>query len=151
MKTSNKWLAAVGVLTLTASLAVAAPHEGNGEGRHGKGGISERMAQKLNLTDAQKQQIKTLHENFRAQNKAFFETFRQTMKDYRAAKEANDNARINALQAQFDSQKAQMKQLRDGFDQQVSTILTPDQRTTWAQLKAERAARHQEWQNNKNR
>src|ERR1700732_196018 len=68
MKTS-KWLAAVGVLTLTASLAVAAPHEGKGEGQHGKGGISERMAQKLNLTDAQKAQVKTLHENFRAQNK----------------------------------------------------------------------------------
>jgi protein CpxP len=149
MKTS-KWLAAVGVLTLTASLAVAAPHEGKGEGRHGKGGISERMAQKLNLTDAQKAQVKTLHENFRAQNKAFFESFRQTKKDYKAAKEANDTARINALQSQFDSQKAQMKQLRDAFDQQVSTILTPEQRTTFAQLKAERAAKHQEWQKKQN-
>ena len=141
----SKWLAAVGVLTLTASLAIAAPHEGKGEG-HGKGAFSERMAQKLNLTDAQKQQIKGLHESFRAQNKAFFETFRQTKKDYRAAKDANDTARINALQAQFDSQKAQMKQLRDGFDAQVANLLTPAQRTQWEQLKAERAAKEQEWQ-----
>jgi periplasmic protein CpxP/Spy len=146
MKTS-KWLAAVGVLTLTATMAIAAPHEGMGEGHHGKGMFSEKFAQKLNLTDAQKTQVRDLSKSFRAQNKAFFETFRSTMKDYRSAKESNDTAKVNALQAQFDSQKAQMKQLRTGLDAQISNVLTPAQRAQWEQLKAERAAKHQEWKN----
>ncbi|MGZ4778436.1 MAG: Spy/CpxP family protein refolding chaperone [Thermoanaerobaculia bacterium] len=146
MKTS-KWLAAVGVLTLTATMAIAAPHEGMGGGHHGKGMFSEKFAQKLNLTDAQKTQVRDLTKSFREQNKAFFETFRSTMKDYRSAKKSNDTAKVNALQAQFDSQKAQMKQLRAGLDQQISNVLTPDQRAQWEQIKAERAAKHQEWKN----
>ena len=147
MKT-NKWLvAAVGALTLTAGMAFAAPHEGGREGRHGKGMFSEKLAQKLNLTDAQKTQVKDLNKSFREQNKAFFESFRSTMKDYRAAKQANDTAKVTALQAQFDSQKAQMKQLRSGLDAQISNVLTPDQRAQWQQLKAERAAKHGDWKN----
>lgn len=146
MKTS-KWLAAVGVLTLTATMAIAAPHEGRGEGRHGKGMFSEKLAQKLNLTDAQKTQIRDLSKSFHEQNKAFFESFRSTMKDYRSAKKSNDTAKVNALQAQFDSQKAQMKQLHAGLDAQISNVLTPDQRAQWEQLKAERAAKRQGWKN----
>ena len=109
MKTS-KWLAAaVGVLSLTATMAFAAPHEGGREGGRGKGMFSEKFAQKLNLTDAQKTQVRDLTKSFRDQNKAFFESFHSTMKEYHAAKEANDTAKVTALQAQFDSQKAQMK------------------------------------------
>jgi len=145
----SKWLIGVAVLTLGASLAVAAPHEGRGHGRHGKGAFSERFAQKLNLTDAQKQQVRDLHKSFREQNKAFFESSRQTMKDYRAAKKANDTARIDALKTQVESQRAQMQQLRAGLDTQIATILTPEQRTQWEQLKAERAAKHQQWEQKK--
>jgi Spy/CpxP family protein refolding chaperone len=146
----SKWLIGVAVLTLGASLAVAAPHEGRGHGRHGKGAFSERFAQKLNLTDAQKQQVRDLHKSFREQNKAFFESSRQTMKDYRAAKQANDTARIDALKTQVESQRAQMQQLRAGLDTQIATILTPEQRTQWEQLKAERAAKHQQWEKKQN-
>ena len=146
----SKWLTGVAVLALGTTLAVAAPHEGRGEGHRGKGEFSQKMAEKLNLSDAQKQQIRDLHASFREQNKAFFESFHQTMKDYRAAKQANDTARVNALQAQFDSQRAQMDQLRAGLDQRVATILTPEQRTQWEQLKAERAAKHQQWEKKQN-
>ena len=36
-----------------------------------------------------------------------------------------------------------MKQLRDAQDSKISTILTPDQRAQWQQIKAERAAKRQ--------
>ena len=148
----SKWITGVAVLALSASLAIAAPHgdgKGYGHGRHGKGEFSGKLAQKLNLTDAQKAQVKELNKSFREQNKAFFQSFHQTMEDYRAAKQANDTARINALQSRFDSQRAQMQQLRAGLDQSIATVLTPEQNAQWQQLKAERAAKHQQWEQKK--
>jgi len=136
---SKKWITGIAVLAVSASLAIAAPQEGRGwGGHHGQRGLmSEKLAQKLNLTDAQKAQLKTLNEQFRQDNKAFFQASRQTMQDYRAAKEANDTAKLNALQPTIDSQKAQMKQLRDAQEARVLSILTPDQQTQYKALKAE--------------
>jgi len=144
----SKWFTGVAVLALSSGLALAAPH-GEGHGGHDKAGFGREMAQKLNLTDAQKAQIKDISKSFREQNKAAFDSFRQTMQDYRAAKQANDTAKINALQSQFDSQRAQMKQLRDALDAKISTVLTPEQNTQWQQLRAERAAKHQQWEQKK--
>ena len=139
----KKWLTAVAVLTLGASLAIAAPNEGWGkhEGRHGEWGA--KLAQKLNLTDAQKTQLRDLNKSFRQDNAAFFQSFHQTREDYRAAMKAGDTAKANSLKATLDSQRTQMKQLRDAQDSKISTILTPDQRAQWQQLKAERAAKRQ--------
>ena len=141
----NKLITAVAVLTLGASLAVAAVHEGgwgNHEGK-GRGEYSEKLAQKLNLTDAQKQQLADLEKNFREQNASFLQSFRQNRQDYRAAMNAGDTAKADSLKATLESQRAQMKQLRDAQDVKISSILTPEQRAQWQQLKAERAARHQ--------
>ena len=139
----KKWLTAVAVLTLGASLAIAAPNEGWGKhaGRHGE--FSEQFAQKLNLTDAQKTQLRDLNKSFRQDNAAFLQSFHQSMEDYRAAMKSGDTAKANSLKPTVDSQRAQMKQLREAQDSKISTILTPDQRAQWQQLKAERAAKHQ--------
>ena len=144
----SKWFTGVAVLALSTGLALAAPH-GEGHGRHEKGAFGQEMAQKLNLTDAQKAQIKDISKSFREQNKATFESFRATMKDYRAAKEAGDTAKVNALQGQFDAAKAQMKSLRDQLDAKIATVLTPEQNAQWQQLKAERAAKRQQWEQKK--
>jgi len=139
----RKLATAVAVLTLGAAVAIAAPHEGKWGGKHGRGGeMSQRFAEKLNLTDAQKEQIKAIQKETRQQNAAFFQTMRQTREDFHAAKEANDTAKLDALKATFDSQRAQMKQIRDAENQRIMSILTPDQRTQFEQLKAERAQHH---------
>lgn len=139
----KKTISAVVALALGASLAVAAPHGDKG-GRHGKGGydFSEKLAQKLNLSEAQKQQIGDIEKSFREQNAAFFQTWSETKRQYRAAKEANDTAAINSLKPTLDAQKAQMKQLREAQHQRVLSILTPEQRTQLEALKAERESRH---------
>jgi Spy/CpxP family protein refolding chaperone len=144
---TKKWFtAAAAVLALSGTVAFAAPHDGHG-GRHGRGGrgeLSERLGQKLNLTDAQKQQIKDAQQSFRNENKAFFETARDTRRQMHEAKEAGDTARLESLKATAESQHAQMKQLRDAQMQRIEAVLTTEQRAQWQTLKAEHEARRAE-------
>ena len=146
MKINTKWMTMAAVVTLSATMALAAPHEGRGGkgGRHGRHGGSEfgaRFAKKLNLTDAQKDQLKDIRKNFREQNKAFFETSRETFREFRAAKEAKDTARIDALKPTLEANRAKMQQLREDEKAQVLNILTAEQRAQYEALKAERGER----------
>ncbi|HJQ37479.1 MAG TPA: Spy/CpxP family protein refolding chaperone [Thermoanaerobaculia bacterium] len=143
----SKWMSMAAVVAMTASLAVAAPHEGKGGGKHGRGRHGQfgaRFAEKLNLTDAQKEQIKTLNQSFRESNKAFFEQTRDTRRQMREAREAGDQARLDALKATAQSQHAQMKQLREAQQQRVLSVLTAEQRAQFEAMKAERHARRGE-------
>ena len=139
----NKMIAAVGVLALSASIAVAAPHDGKFGGKRGhRGEFGAKFAEKLNLTVAQKDQIKAIHKESREQNAAFFEQFHATIEQFRAAKQANDGAKIDALKGDFEAQRAQMKQIRDAEKQRILSILTADQRAMFQQWEAKRAERH---------
>ena len=140
---SKKFMTMAAVLALSTTVAFAAPHEGKG-GRHGRGGRAEfgaRFAEKLNLTDAQKAQIKTVRQNFREQNKAFFDSSRNVFQQFREAKKANDTAKLESLKPQLEANRAQMQQLREQEKTQILAVLTPEQRTQWEALKAEREAR----------
>ena len=135
----KKIATAVAVTLIGASLAFAMPHDG------GKGldGHEQQFAQELNLTDAQKAQIQAIRKASHEQNKAFFEQSRNTMKEFFAAKEANDTAKMDALKPAMESQRAQMKQIRAAEDAQIAKVLTADQNAKWQQLKAQHAERHQ--------
>ncbi len=146
MKNTSKWITAVAALGLSATLAFAGSGmgEGHGHGFEGKGrhhGFSK-LASKLNLTDAQKDQWKAIRKSSHEQNAAFFQQFHQTMQDFHAAKKAGDTAKADALKATLESQHAQMKQIRAAEDQQFTKILTAEQSAQYQTLKAERAARH---------
>jgi len=140
---SKKFMTMAAVLALSTTVAFAAPHEGKGGkfGRGGRGEFGARFAEKLNLTDAQKAQIKTIRQNFREQNKTFFESSRNTFQQFREAKQANDTARLESLKPQLEASRAQMQQLREQERTQILAILTPEQRTQYEALKAEREAR----------
>ena len=140
----KKTITAVAVFALSASLAFAAPGDWKGhEGRGHDKGFSEKMAQKLNLSDGQKQQVKDIEAQFRTDNAAFLQNFRQTMQDFHAAKKANDTARLDVLRPTVDSQKAQMKTLRQAQREKIRTILTADQRAQLDAMKAQRESREQ--------
>jgi periplasmic protein CpxP/Spy len=144
----TKWMTMAAVMTLSASLAVAAPHDGF-KGKGGKrggrhGAFSQRMAEKLNLTDAQKKQIEAINRGFRDNNKAVFESSRALREQFREAKQANDTAKLEALKPQLEQQRTQMQQLRQAHRAQIVAVLTPEQRTQWEALKAEREARRGE-------
>ena len=143
----KKMFAAVAVVALSATMVFAID---NGSGKawgHGHGkGMSAHLAQKLNLTDAQKEQWKAIHRSFFEDNKAFIDSVRQTRRDLRAAKQAGDEAKVTELKSVMQSQRAQMKQLHDAQEQKLVAVLTPEQRAQFDAIKAEREARRQERQ-----
>jgi Spy/CpxP family protein refolding chaperone len=138
---SKKFFTMAAVLALSTTVAIAAPHEGKG-GKHGRGARGEAgVFQKLNLTDAQKAQIKAVRETSRAQNKAFFESARNTFQQFRDAKKANDTARVESLEPQLEANRTQMQQLRRQERTQILAILTPEQRAQYEAFKIERESR----------
>ena len=138
----KKFATAVAVTLLGASLAMAAPNQGGFEGHHGhRGAFGEKLAQKLNLSDAQKAQIKAIRKASHHENQAFFQAARATRQEFRAAKQAGDTAKIDALKPTIDAQRAQMKQIRADNEAKIAAVLTPEQNAQWQQLKAEWAAK----------
>ena len=141
----KKAIAAIAVMTLSATLAVAGPGGGkagfHGKGKHGNGDFAAKLGEKLNLSDAQKAQAKQLHEQFRAQNEPLFNAFKQTKTDLRAARQANDTARVDALEAALKTQKDQLKAARKAQHERFLSILTADQKAQFEAMKAERGNR----------
>jgi Spy/CpxP family protein refolding chaperone len=137
----KKFVSAIAVTLLGASLALAAPQE-HGDGGHGRqmASFNERYAQPLSLTDAQKAKIDAIQKDTREKNAAFFEESHKTMKELSDAKQANDTAKIDALKPTIDAQRAKMKEIRGAEDAQIATVLTADQNEKWQKLKAEHAA-----------
>ena len=146
----KKIATAIAVTALGAAIAFAAPQQDGGKGwghgrGHGRHGIfGKQLAEKLNLTDAQKSQVKDIMKASRQENKAFFQQARATMKEFFEAKKAGDTAKMDALKPTLDSQRAQMKAIRAGEETKIASVLTPEQNAQWQQLKAERAARRQQ-------
>jgi Spy/CpxP family protein refolding chaperone len=144
MKNMKWFAAAAGAIALSATLAIAGTTSGDGGWKHGRKGGYERgahLAAKLNLTDAQKEQWKAVEQNFRQENAAFFEQSKQTREALYAAKKAGDTAQVESLKATVQSQHAQMKQLRAAMEPKLMAILNADQQAQFQKLKAERAAR----------
>ena len=127
-------------LALGTSLAFAGGGEGKRGMRHGKQGMHgeagmARMAEKLNLTEAQKAQLKEQRANFRASNQARFEKHKDTMRQYREARKAGDQARAEQLKATLEIQKGELQQLRKAQHDAMLSILTPEQRTQLEAMK----------------
>jgi protein CpxP len=140
----KKMIAILAVAALSGTMAIASANDGGKAWGHGhRHGAMAHLAKKLNLTDAQKDQLKAFHQSFREENKAFFQSVRQTRQDLRAAKQAGDEAKVAELKSVAQSQRAQMKQLRQAQMDKFVSVLTPEQRTQFDALKAEREARRQ--------
>lgn len=152
----KKTMTAVGILALGAALTFAAPqdatkneskrmkghagHAMKGEhgGMRGHGRMMARMAEKLNLSEGQKIQMKELHEGFRTQNQPLFEAMKATKQQLREARQAGDTARAQQLAATLEQQRASMKQAREAQHERMLALLTPEQRATMDAMKAER-------------
>jgi len=144
----NKSLIAVGLLVAT-SLAVpafACPGGGQCGGPRGGQGMQngmQRMAQDLNLTDTQKQEIKQIRDDARSTMKAM----REAMMANRDAIQKLDPA-DNGYTAKVDKLAAEKGALVEGMMKEharvrseISAILTPEQRARQAQLHKERKAK----------
>src|SRR5437870_11451563 len=106
--------------------------------------FTERYGAQLNLTDAQKKTIDELDQKFQKDNAAFIETYQKTMAEAREAREANDQAKLDALKPKMDEQRAQMTKLRTAHEDDIAKSFTADQKAAWTKIKEEREARMKE-------
>jgi len=97
--------------------------------------------EKLGLTDAQKDQIKTIHRATRAQFEAILtpEQLAKLNAERQAGKQEKGRRRLDTLNL-TDEQKSQIQTLWKSRESQIEAILTPDQ---LAELKKLREAHHQ--------
>lgn len=103
-------------------------------GKHGGGGdrMMMRELKQLNLTDAQKEQARTIFENHRTQNQPQMEEMRGlSMKKRDGVITEQEQTRLSEL-------KTQLKSSGDQLHTSILGILTAEQRTQLDKLKAER-------------
>src|SRR3954451_13987446 len=115
-----------------AQTAAPEPHQHQGH-RAGLG----RIAAPLNLTDAQKQQLKDIRTAEHQRNQQLYADFHAKLQEFRSLKQAND-PKADDVKAELKSMRPQMEAARKASRDAMLNILTPEQRD---QLKAARNSR----------
>ncbi len=120
---------------------------GQGKGMRGgkRGGdrMMMRALRELNLTDAQKSQVKTAFENYKNQNQLQMEEMRGLgMKKRDGIITAEEETRFRELRTQMKTSKEQM-------NNSILAILTAEQRTELDRLQAERKQKMMERRQNR--
>jgi Spy/CpxP family protein refolding chaperone len=132
-----------------APFAIASAQDGGPHGGpHGHGHGAFESYSKLNLTDAQKANIKQIMQGAFSQGKAQREALHQQREAFEqmAPNASGYQAAATALaQAEGAAMTARVQQ-RAAIRAQVYAILTPAQQAQLATLKAQREARHQQWE-----
>ena len=149
MKTKY-WMVALALALLVACGAAMlsfaqekaeAPEAGwHGHGQH----HMARMARELNLTDAQKQQIKTMMQSQHASMRPLMQQLAENRKAMLAATAngAFDQAKVQAIANQQSQALAQLMVQRASLQHQIyNQVLTPDQRAKADQMRDKQMAR----------
>ena len=130
----KKFITAVAVVAAMTTPVAFAHNQEFGGHRHGM----KKFAEKLGLTDAQKQQVKDIRQADREANKALFEQFRVKRQELRSLRQNND-PNAESVKAELKSLGQQLRAARMATrDKIYNTVLTSDQR---AQIDAWRAKR----------
>jgi Spy/CpxP family protein refolding chaperone len=120
-------VAGVSAAQSTTTPPTRAPRSGQMQARRGGGG---EFGRDLNLTDAQKAQIKAIREKYKPQNEALRAQAKPFMEAARAARQKGDTAafRSNMEKAH---QLMQGASFRAQENAEIRAILTPDQQAKW--------------------
>jgi Spy/CpxP family protein refolding chaperone len=120
-------------------------HRGNRGGRRGhkRGGM---MFKGINLTDEQKAQMKQISQSFRERNQPLQEQLRAKRQEMHKASEGGTFNEAVAAQKLAESAGLQAKLMGERFKlrQEMLAILTPEQKTTLEQKRAEFKAKRAE-------
>lgn len=112
-------------------------------GKHGGDRMMMHALEKLDLTDAQKAQVKTVFENSRSQNQPQTEEMRGLMMKKRdGVISAEEQTRLKEL-------RDQMKTSNEQTESSILAILTAEQRTQLDKLKAEMREKMKERRQNR--
>jgi protein CpxP len=129
----------IALIVSAAPAIVFAQTAGTGSfhrGAHHRG--FAKMAAKLNLSDAQKQQMKDIRNADRASNKQLYADFHAKLQEFQALKQANDPKAAD-VKAQLESMKPQIQAARKASHEAMLNILTPEQR---AELKSSKESKN---------
>ena len=131
------------------AIAAAAGQDGGPHGR-GHGGHHEfaDAYAKLNLSDAQKASIKQITQNAFSQTKTQRQNLRQQREAFEqmAPNASGYQAAATALAQAEGAAATARAQQRAAIRAQIYAVLTPAQQAQLATMKAERQARHQQWE-----
>jgi len=95
---------------------------------------------KLNLTDAQKAQLKTIHENAKTQRQSVFTPEQRAIMEQ--ARQSGDRKGVRKSLNLTDAQKQQLKAIAQDTITKVDNVLTPEQKQQLAQFRQDRKAQH---------
>jgi Spy/CpxP family protein refolding chaperone len=130
MKMRKMILTGICAALLVAGAAYAQPHG------HGMAGMEAHIAAALNLTDAQKAQVATLHQQMKAQMAPLMQQSRQQRAELKTLMNGvnPDATEIGQKTMAANATKAQMKAIHDDFKTKFTALLTPDQKAKFAQM-----------------
>jgi len=150
MKRSS-WMFAVALLAVVVCGAVMISYAQQSDntaapawGGHRHGGHMAYMAKALNLTDAQKGQIKSIMQANRASNRPLMQQMAQNRVAMLTATSggAFDQAKVTALANQQAQLMAQRMVQKESIEHQIYTqVLTPEQRATADQIRQKQITR----------
>lgn len=116
----NKWIFATGMMVMISLSTMAQRKQGerpSAEDRAKR--TTERMAEELALSDAQKKQILDINLEFAKKNEAEM---------------AERKAEMDARKAEMDAKRTELKEQ----EAKIQAVLTEEQRTKWTEIKADR-------------
>src|SRR5581483_7072508 len=99
-----------------------------------RGAFGQRMAQALNMTDAQKAQAKAIFQQARQNAQPVAQQLKQNREALAAAVKANDVAQIHSLSLQQGNLRGQLLGIRSEAMAKVYATLTPEQKTKADQM-----------------
>ncbi len=159
MKKVNRIKSVAAALVLAVAIAVPvviAQSTDDGGGRKGRrdhagqfgkrGGGMGRLFSKLDLTDAQKAQIKQIHENSREELRPLKEQIRAKRQEIRQAQAGGtvDEALVRQKLTEIAPLEAKMMSERARIHQQTLSVLTPEQKTKLEQMREQFKSRRGE-------
>ena len=127
-------LMVVGVAGVSAAQSTATPRaradSGQFRARRGPGGEGRSFGRDLNLTDAQKTQIKAIRAKYKPQNEALRAQAKPYMEAAKAARQKGDTvaARTNFEKARQVEQGATFRAQEQA---EIRAVLTPEQQAKW--------------------
>ena len=105
--------------------------EGRGQRKDGKMGPGRSALRGVNPTDAQKAQIKTIHEKYQTQFQSLHAAMKPAMDEAKAARQRGDTAAARVAIAKTAGTRQQALALRTQEIGEIRSILTPAQQQTF--------------------
>ena len=128
----RKLAIAAAIVAATTLAAEARPHD-----REQRRDRMERMAEELQLSDAQKDAIKAIHQEARAANQQLHAQIREKAREYVELSEKNDS-RADEVKSELREMREELAIRRLATQGEVERVLTPEQREKFEQMKSRR-------------